>query len=622
MVALHRDPTLFAITVGPDLLARHAPLGVVHGVVQRLQGLANLQLSDRLAARADVEGRGDRNALHADQGLLGLQQLLARGVPVRDPAGGAVPPGRAAEPDHLPGVLLAGALEDLQDLAGLHLPDLRAGVREGLLDFHIRLAAVVGLGALVQEARAMVALQGDKAFLSIQEGPAPRAREPGGCLHLGGLQDLDELRNSQLAQGLALLDLKGRGDGNVLDAPHVLLQDAQQRELRDPRPVTLQCQVQLRRLQPRLRHGLQEGPESRLRDVGRALAQLLEERVRLQARLPDVGAEGGHHGLVRVRLHLPPRRPHRQHLLLAARLAVAQLHLQLDQHAASLGEGPPDVHLDLVQVHLQLGVALVHSLQRSLELPLRRLHRRHGALQVGPPGLHQGLGRRHAHVHPLLQRGHRCSVVVHHGLGGAPVDRLLAPLLFGLHACGVPLLRLQDLLLQCRLQVLHLHDPRPQLHELGLGLDQRPRLHAPQLVCLLVHVLRRLEDGLRHVLQGALDPLLRGVVGGVRLQVHRALIPRDGHEALLAVLLGLRVHPHEPQALIARGLPQRLDELVDVHLAEGLGALDTHTVRHGDRGGNHVLLPEVLRELLQSQVSAGLAARALEGGLQLVLLEE
>mmetsp|Transcript_112811 Transcript_112811/g.329668 ORF Transcript_112811/g.329668 Transcript_112811/m.329668 type:complete len:259 (-) Transcript_112811:3602-4378(-) len=223
LVALHGDPALLAIILGFGLDARQAPDAVLCGAFQDLQGLAHLEPPERLALR-DVERRGDDDASPANEQLLDLKVQVALRVLQGDPAGLAVLAGPALEPLALHRRLLLGAEEDFQDLADLRPEDLLAAALKGGGHEHLLLAAEVGLRALVKEVGALVAAQGHPALLLVLERSALHARQARGLVDLGRLNDLHDLAREELADRLAVLDLEGRRQGDVLHAPMELLQ--------------------------------------------------------------------------------------------------------------------------------------------------------------------------------------------------------------------------------------------------------------------------------------------------------------------------------------------------------------------------------------------------------------
>mmetsp|Transcript_3531 Transcript_3531/g.10285 ORF Transcript_3531/g.10285 Transcript_3531/m.10285 type:complete len:785 (-) Transcript_3531:3224-5578(-) len=614
LVAGHCDPALLVIPACPRLDARHAPLAVLLALVESLKGFAHLKFPDGLAL-GDVEGRGDGDALHAHQEHFGLQQFLACGVLLRHPARDAVLESGPADAHHLEHVLLPGALQELHDLPRQQPARLRAVALESLLQVELLDAAVVGLGAPFQEGGALVALERGVALLAVKDGPALHPREAGVLLDLGRLQDLADLSIRELPQCLALLYIEMRRHRDVLHAPEVLLEHLQQAKLGDACSVPGQAEVQLARLQLGVRDLLDEAAHLRQRHVRRALAELLEEHLGAALLLPHVRPQGGHDRRVGIALNLLPRGLQGRDLLLALGLEGAQPHLQLHEHAAGLREGPLGVGLDLVEVGLDHGLALVHGLQRDLQLLLGLVHLCKWVVEVRTPGLHEGLGRWDALVHLLLQPVGGLVGLLHDRLGSPPVDGLLAPLLLTLHALDVLLLSLAHLLFQCRVDVLHLGDPGLQLQQLGLRVSQGTILHRPKLLGLLVDILGGLRDGLAHLLQRAIDALLAGGVGRVGLEVDGALVARQGDITLLAVLLCLGLHAQDAEALVLAGLVQGLNDLIDVDLAEGLSTLHRKVVRHRDHGGADEPTPELVRELVFGDLLAVAARRAHEGGL-------
>mmetsp|Transcript_5306 Transcript_5306/g.12020 ORF Transcript_5306/g.12020 Transcript_5306/m.12020 type:complete len:402 (+) Transcript_5306:1503-2708(+) len=332
--------------------------------------------------------------------------------------------------------------------------------------------------------------------------------------------------------------------------------------------------------------------------------------------------ESRHDGAVRVPLDLLPGSLERGDLFLALGLEGAQADLQFHERAPRLSEGTLGVGLGLVQVLLHRCLTLGHSLKSRLEVLLRSVHGIQGVLHVHATSLDEGFCRLDSLVDLLLQLVDRLVCLFHHGPRGPPVHSLLTALLLRLQVVRVLLLSLADLLLQGRADVLHLGDTRLQLGQLSLGFCQRARLHGLQFLDLLVHVLGGVCDRVRHLFHGRLNPLLAGGVGRVIFQVDCALVAGKGDPSLSIIPVGLGLHAQDAQGLILGGFLHGIQNLSDIHLANGLPALDRKLVSHRHNSSAHVPAAELVDELLLGDLPAAGSVDSLEGGLELGLGEE
>mmetsp|Transcript_132175 Transcript_132175/g.410763 ORF Transcript_132175/g.410763 Transcript_132175/m.410763 type:complete len:670 (+) Transcript_132175:189-2198(+) len=228
-VALDGDPACEPVLHGLASDAVDAGALLRAGPLQHLDGLAHLHLPYDLAL-LDVLHVGHGNGHRASVVLaarLGLHHALA--VLGREPADGAV---LAATRPHAQGVadlVLAWALEDLQDLLGPQLAERRRRARTEVgLHGQLREAAEEGLAGLLEEGRALVPLHADPPGDAVAESLAADAGDPELLVTARALEDLNDLVNLQHALGLALANLEIQRDSDLLHADVVLLHQPQE----------------------------------------------------------------------------------------------------------------------------------------------------------------------------------------------------------------------------------------------------------------------------------------------------------------------------------------------------------------------------------------------------------
>mmetsp|Transcript_72480 Transcript_72480/g.229054 ORF Transcript_72480/g.229054 Transcript_72480/m.229054 type:complete len:592 (+) Transcript_72480:86-1861(+) len=228
-VALDGDPARQPVLHGLASNAEDASALLRAGSLEHPQNLAELHLPHHLAL-LDV--------LHVSHGDgHGAGVVLAAGLSVHtaltilggEPTEGAVLAAAHAHPQGVANLVLAGALEDLQNLLLPELPDRGHSSRAEVgLKRHIRDAAQERLGRLLEEGCALVPLHADPARDAVTERLTSDALYPELVVAAGALEDLNDLIDLQHALGLALADLEVGGDSNLLDANVVLLQQPQE----------------------------------------------------------------------------------------------------------------------------------------------------------------------------------------------------------------------------------------------------------------------------------------------------------------------------------------------------------------------------------------------------------
>mmetsp|Transcript_112800 Transcript_112800/g.329593 ORF Transcript_112800/g.329593 Transcript_112800/m.329593 type:complete len:314 (-) Transcript_112800:4677-5618(-) len=230
LVALHGGPALLAITLGTDVHAAKFALGVLLRLLQLLQHLANLHLTDGHTL-TNFKGAGDGNAASADKKRHSLEVWQARRTRFleRRPASLAVREHTAANTRHLQRWLPPWTLQELKDLPKLKLSDLRAGTLAYLMKHAgalCDLEDIEGLGHLFKKRRALIPLDSHPALYQV---PARTALDTcKTCLLFKGLltECLNNFTQIQLADGGAILHRKMRGERDLFDTPLVVLKQA------------------------------------------------------------------------------------------------------------------------------------------------------------------------------------------------------------------------------------------------------------------------------------------------------------------------------------------------------------------------------------------------------------
>mmetsp|Transcript_122791 Transcript_122791/g.348006 ORF Transcript_122791/g.348006 Transcript_122791/m.348006 type:complete len:776 (-) Transcript_122791:1296-3623(-) len=502
---------------------------VLYRALDHRQDLPLVELPNHLAVLdADVVRQGDRLAASVPARPRRHQVLALPALhrePAHDPVGGRL----AAGPHHVADDLLLGALDHLHDLAGLQRADVLGGVGgEPVLQHHLLGRVVAGLGGLLQERRALVALHGHPAALPVGQGPDLDARQLQALVVLRALQHLKHLSELDFAHRAGGSNVEFVCDGHLLHALVVPLEHLEEAPPANAARVLPQEQELLllrREGQLQLVEALAE------RVLGDSVSplpgQLGEQRPDGDAALPDPGAEGRgdlrqHGGLDAVERALRALHHDLGPLRDAVDLQLGLGHALLRLDPGSFGYVG---ELDIVVLQEFLDVS-----DRRRELVRRRLHgplHGDGRLDGGKLRL-AGRGELLPGLLQLLQRRLRPLDLVGHGAEdqGRRLPLLLVLLLPPLE--DLPLRVVALALLDPRLQLvqlgLHLAHPRPQLRELRLGVRQGALGALPQLGGALAQLV---EGLLRRGLRGAdqrLQVLHESRVLGVRAQVRGALV--------------------------------------------------------------------------------------------------
>mmetsp|Transcript_122790 Transcript_122790/g.347998 ORF Transcript_122790/g.347998 Transcript_122790/m.347998 type:complete len:776 (-) Transcript_122790:1296-3623(-) len=502
---------------------------VLYRALDHRQDLPLVELPNHLAVLdADVVRQGDRLAASVPARPRRHQVLALPALhrePAHDPVGGRL----AAGPHHVADDLLLGALDHLHDLAGLQRADVLGGVGgEPVLQHHLLGRVVAGLGGLLQERRALVALHGHPAALPVGQGPDLDARQLQALVVLRALQHLKHLSELDFAHRAGGSNVEFVCDGHLLHALVVPLEHLEEAPTANAARVLLQEQERLlfrRELHVQLVEAL---GECGLGDAVRALpGQLGEKLLDREAALLDLGPEGGgdlhqHRGLDAVEgvLHavrddLDPL-PDAVHLQLGLGHALLRLDPRSSGRLCELDVVVLQELLDIAHRGRELGRCCLHCLLHG-----------DGRLDVGELRL-SDRSELFTSLLQLLQFRLRLLDLV----GDDVEDQrgrllLLLVLLFPpleLLPLRVVALALIDLLLELIQLGLHLAHLRPQLRELSLCIRQGASLAIPHLAALKTHQLDRL---LRLGLRGAdqrLQVLHESRVLGVRAQVRGALV--------------------------------------------------------------------------------------------------
>mmetsp|Transcript_27688 Transcript_27688/g.61065 ORF Transcript_27688/g.61065 Transcript_27688/m.61065 type:complete len:2168 (+) Transcript_27688:29-6532(+) len=605
-VALDGDPALRLVLQGPAPHPRDAAL-LRDGPLHEREELAHGELPDDLAV-LDVllVGDGDRGGAGVER-LVGLCAGHAFLVPDGEPAGGAV---RGSLAPRAQAVLEGDAprpldeLEHLVRLQGAH--DVRGALAlELLLQRRLHPAGVVRLLDLLQEGRALVALEGDPALGAVDQGPGFDARHPQLRLRLRALQRLHDLLDLRLAARLGLADLELVRDGDGLHHHEVLLQEGEEAPPADAAGLDVPAEEPclLGRAAALEAEALELPAERLLGDLLRARCELLEELLQGEALLLNLAAErSGRLGVLRVHYGLAgglhglrggPGRPVRG----------VHLDLHLGQLLSGLQHRPVrelrEQALLLLDARRRLGGGLVVHREQLLDLLPDRGRRGEARHRVLVQRL-QRLGRSLHALRAGLQRGHLLGRGRRHGLRLRSLLRLDVGVLLSLLLPEELALPEDDLLLQ------HLQAPqggghlRPHLQELHSGLRQRAVLQAAELLLLLGDEAGPLQQSLAGLVQ-LLAQLGEEVVEGVELlQVQRALVALQGDEARLAGGDDGALHP-EHAALVGDRRSELLQDLAGLDLRRGLALGDLEGVRHGHGLQAGVALPEHVLELGEAQ---------------------
>mmetsp|Transcript_151924 Transcript_151924/g.487592 ORF Transcript_151924/g.487592 Transcript_151924/m.487592 type:complete len:643 (-) Transcript_151924:3390-5318(-) len=604
LVALQGHPTLLAVALRPRPHAGQAPDGVLLGALEDLQGLAHVQLPQRLAL-GDVKGRGEGDAPLTDKHLLFFQALVALQVLECHPTGYAIFRRLALYSQRLKRLLLPGALQNLQDFPCPDRTCVSAAALKGRLQLRCLLAEIVQFRRLLHKRRPLVAGQRGPSLLRILDRPTTHSREAGVAVARAPLQDLNDLAQYQLPDCLALLDFELSRNGDLLHTSLVLLQHVQQGQLCNAGRQSLDTEVQMARLQARIGYAFEEGAQRRRRHGGRlalalalaCTAELGEELRGLQGLAHGVLPQGALEGELGIASHLLAGVAKSENLLLAPAVEGASLDLELDELAPDLAERALPRVLDFVHQLLDLGQRTVDVLRARAQGLIRLVHGFQGAVGVGSSGGDQRLGCRACLLCALLGLANRFVRIFQHLVCLLLLLSFLSPLLLVLHGLQLLLLRVGDRHLQLLPLLLDLPDTRLHGQQRGLRLRQRPLPHTSQLIALGLDVLLRLHSGFVEVLDRLLHAALDGGQWVKRHQVGGAAVGGHGDVSLLLVLLGFCFDAHQADAGFFCGLLQLLHDLVDLQLAHGLAALHLHDVRHSHDIGDQPAGPEMLGEL-------------------------
>mmetsp|Transcript_40618 Transcript_40618/g.61371 ORF Transcript_40618/g.61371 Transcript_40618/m.61371 type:complete len:449 (+) Transcript_40618:221-1567(+) len=228
-IALDGDPTNSFVLEALALDTGDPSIFHLHGSLLHHEEFASSELSNDLAV-LDVE-----IVCHRDRGcarvvlVVGLGENGAGLVPNAEPANGTIGDGLAL---HLQSRLeggLARTFNELQDLLGLECPHdiVTALALDLLLKRGLDLAGVEGLLDLLQEWRSLISLQGDPASDAVHQRSTPDSGDADLRICLRSLQELNDLVDLSLSQGLGLRrgDVQTIRDGNALHNLEVLLHE-------------------------------------------------------------------------------------------------------------------------------------------------------------------------------------------------------------------------------------------------------------------------------------------------------------------------------------------------------------------------------------------------------------
>mmetsp|Transcript_81874 Transcript_81874/g.228137 ORF Transcript_81874/g.228137 Transcript_81874/m.228137 type:complete len:212 (+) Transcript_81874:855-1490(+) len=146
-----------------------------------------------------------------------------------DPAGDSFFASPYARTEDIRELLLARALQELEDVCLCDCPDGLLAA-EFLLQGNLFPTAVQGLLHLLEEWRALIALNGDPALDVINQGSRPDTQEAEVLIFRWALQDLEDLALIflQLSQGFRGVDVEDARQCDVLDGAVVHLDHGQE----------------------------------------------------------------------------------------------------------------------------------------------------------------------------------------------------------------------------------------------------------------------------------------------------------------------------------------------------------------------------------------------------------
>mmetsp|Transcript_36570 Transcript_36570/g.116371 ORF Transcript_36570/g.116371 Transcript_36570/m.116371 type:complete len:416 (-) Transcript_36570:807-2054(-) len=329
-ITLGRDPADLVVLQGPAAHAGDACVLVVDGPLQSDEHLTLVQLPhDITVLDVLLIGHGDRRGA----GVVFAVRLCegrARLVSDSEPARGAVAAGLATHPERGGEGLLPRAFDEFEHLVRLEGADkLLVLTLEALLQRHFLGHGVVWLHDLLQEGRALVALEADPALHGVAQGPGADTRQAQLLVNARPLEHLDDLVDIGRPEDLGLADLEVVGDGDGLGHHKVLLEEGAELALAHAAGLDVPAEQQrLLRVQGEVLQGMQELAQCLLRSTLLAgLQQLGKELLGAHAPLPclraqrcrglagpgvDEGPAGAPHGL-QAALAALRRRP-RSHL--------------------------------------------------------------------------------------------------------------------------------------------------------------------------------------------------------------------------------------------------------------------------------------------------------------------
>mmetsp|Transcript_90472 Transcript_90472/g.277050 ORF Transcript_90472/g.277050 Transcript_90472/m.277050 type:complete len:574 (+) Transcript_90472:655-2376(+) len=542
-IPLRRDPALLAVLHSPTLYPHHAAVASLRGTLDDLEDLVESQLPNDLAL-FDVQIVGHGDCADANVKTRQLRERGAGAVFNGDEAQRPVLVCFAPRPEHRLALELPRPFEELEQLAGLHLPHRLCAIGlEGGLHLKGPLSDVVRPVARLHERRALVAAQGDPPLDAVLESFALEPHKASDFVRLRGLREFDDLAKLGFPDGLARLHLKFVRDGDVLHDLEVPLEQREELPLADAAcldVVTQQSCVLGREVQAlELRQVRAEGIG---RDAVAVLRQLGEEVFGRHAALLGVLPQGRAGG---VALGLRDAVASGAHILeLSGRAPVGlvrlrqhrgQLFLRVKHRAlrrrSELGLPRLDGRPQLLGARVDRGLVGLASLQHSQR-------RREGGERVllealqGQGRLVQGFARRLHGLQfgPRLRQGF---------LSGQPLLPLQVRPLLRLFLLGEQLFRRGDLALALHDLGVLLRHLRRDLRQLGLRNSQRALGHAGHLPDPCAHLLLQLNGR-----------LLRGLDLGV--QVLRELVDRSMLLEVRGALVALQAAPAGHPAVLAR----------------------------------------------------------------------